>query len=168
MRKISDEKIKRYLDELGEEYKVMLLEQLVTNSNTLEELSISELIRLDEDVKYYLRTKDNDKRKNKYYVLGILYVFMGLFMYLFFNIMTIFDNIQFLSRFELMKLMSTIISMIGILLCMITFIADNKRKKLKNDNNKRKILEYEVIAIWKELEGLYYDISENKSGVRGR
>ena len=85
MRKISDEKIKRYLDELGEEYKVMLLEQLVTNSNTLEELSISELIRLDEDVKYYLRTKDNDKRKNKYYVLGILYVFMGLFMYLFFN-----------------------------------------------------------------------------------
>ena len=171
MCKIDDEKIKRYIDELGEEYKVILFEQLVANSNTLEELSVSKLIRIDEDVKHYLRTKNINKRKNKYYFLGGLYVFMGVFVYLFISIIDTFNDVKILSSYDLIKLMSMVVSMIGVWIFIIAFFSDNRNKKLNrhtlDDDYKRKILEYEAISKWRELEGLYYDISQDKGGNRG-
>lgn len=171
MHKIADEKVKKYVDELGEEYKVLLFEQLVANSNALEELSVSKLIRLDEEVKYYLRTKDINKRKNKYYFLGGLYVFMGVFMYLLMSIIDTFNEVKFLSTYGLIQLMSMVVSIIGVCIFILSFLLDNRRKKFNShaldDYYKRKILEYEVISKWRELEGLYYDISQDQGATRG-
>lgn len=171
MNKIADEKVKKYVDELGEEYKTLLFEQLIANSNKLEELSVSKLIRLDEEVKHYLRTKNINKRKNKYYFLGGLYVFMGIFIYLLMNIINTFNEVKFISTYELIQLMSMIVSIIGVCIFILSFLLDNRSKKFYShtldDYYKRKILEYEVISKWRELEGLYYDISQDQDATKG-
>ena len=171
MNKIADEKVKKYVDELGEEYKALLFEQLIANSNKLEELSVSKLIRLDEEVKHYLRTKNINKRKNKYYFLGGLYVFMGVFIYLLMNIIDTFNEVKFISTYELIQLMSMIVSIIGVCIFILSFLLDNRSKKFYSptldDYYKRQILEYEIISKWRELEGLYYDISQDQDVTKG-
>ena len=51
MRRINDDKIEKYVNELGEEYKDLLFEALLKKSDSLSELSVSELLRIDNDVK---------------------------------------------------------------------------------------------------------------------
>ena len=57
MRRIDDDKIEKYVNELGEEYKDLLFEALLKKSDSLSELSVSELLRIDNDVKKYLKDK---------------------------------------------------------------------------------------------------------------
>ena len=49
------EKIEKYLDELSEEYKTLLFNALVEQSGSVEDLNVSDLLRLDNDVKKRLR-----------------------------------------------------------------------------------------------------------------
>lgn len=166
MHETNDEKIKRYIEELGEEYKEMLLEQLLTNSNTFEELNVRELIRLDEDIKRYLKRKNNARRNNRYYILGGMYFFFGIYIYLLFGIFQNFNSTKFLSIHELIKLISIILSIAGICICALPFIMDNKRTQFygyTNTENRRKILELQVISLWSELEGLCYNLSQDNS-----
>lgn len=47
----NEEKIERYLDDLADEYKKLLLKRLLEVSGTIENLSISELLRIDNEIK---------------------------------------------------------------------------------------------------------------------
>ena len=67
--------------------------------------------------------------------------------------------------------MSMIVSIIGVCIFILSFLLDNRSKKFYShtldDYYKRKILEYEVISKWRELEGLYYDISQDQDATKG-
>lgn len=172
MQKIIDDKIKRYIDELGEEYKDILLEELVKKSSITDELSVSELIRIDEDVKYYMRTKDQMKRKRKFYQLGLMYIVLAIYIYLFANIMYSFENLNYLSTYALIQLMAIVIGMTGLMVVVTEYMRGNKKnyskiKKSEDMNEKRKFIEYEVICLWRELEGLFNDISVSRGTIIG-
>ena len=172
MQKIIDDKIKRYIDELGEEYKDILLEELVKKSSITDELSVSELIRIDEDVKHYMRTKDQMKRKRKFYKLGLMYIVLAIYIYLFANIMYSFDNLNYLSTYGVIQLMAIVIGMTGLMVVVAEFMRGNKKnysniKKSEDMNEKRKFIEYEVICLWRELEGLFNDISVSRGTIMG-
>jgi len=172
MQKIIDDKIKRYIDELGEEYKDILLEELVKKSSITDELSVSELIRIDEDVKHYMRTKDQMKRKRKSYKLGLMYIVLAIYIYLFANIMHSFENLNYLSTYGVIQLMAIVIGMTGLMVVVAEFMRGNKKnysniKKSEDMNEKRKFIEYEVICLWRELEGLFNDISVSRGTIMG-
>lgn len=172
MQKIIDDKIKRYIDELGEEYKDILLEELVKKSSITDELSVSELIRIDEDVKHYMRTKDQMKRKRKFYKLGLMYIVLAIYIYLFANIMYSFENLNYLSTYGVIQLMAIVIGMTGLMVVVAEFMRGNKKnysniKKSEDMNEKRKFKEYEVICLWREWEGLFNDISVSRGTIMG-
>ena len=47
----NNEKIQKYLDELSEEYKELLFRALLERSKSIDDISISELLRLDNEIK---------------------------------------------------------------------------------------------------------------------
>lgn len=47
----NEDKIERYLDDLAAEYKELLLKRLLEVSGTIENLSVSELLRIDTEIK---------------------------------------------------------------------------------------------------------------------
>ncbi len=161
MRRINDDKIEKYVNELGEEYKDLLFEALLKKSDSLSELSVSELLRIDNDVKKYLQRQEVNKRNRKFLVLGATYVFLGIFMYLFSDIMLKFYDLRYLSPIELIQIMSTIVSCVGVMSCFYPFLIDYKRNRKYKDtsNESKKLIEYEVISKWRELEGIGNDIA---------
>lgn len=169
MRIINDEKIAMYVNELGEEYKDLLFETLLKKSNSVDDLSVSELLRIDNDVKKYLQRQEDSRKNRKFLALGITYVFLGIFMYLFSEIIFKFYDMHYLSPAGLTQLMSITISLVGILACCYSFLRGAKRDKsckdISNENENKKLLEYEVISTWRELEGICNDIALEKDIV---
>ena len=163
MKVINDKKIAMYLNELGEEYKDLLLETLLKKSNSVDDLSVSELLRIDNDVKKYLQRQEDSRKNRKFLVLGITYVLGGIFMYLFSEIIIKFDDMRYLSPAGLIQLMSITMGFVGIIAAFYSFLRSSPRDKLhkniSNDNENKKLLEYEVISTWRELEGICNDIA---------
>jgi len=162
MRRIEDEKIEKYINELGEEYKTLLFETLIKRSSPLNDLSVSELLRIDNDVKKYMQRQEENKINRKYIVLGMAYIYCGIFIYLFAEIMLKFDDMRYLSPIELTQVMSIIISLVGVLACLYAFLRKNYRVAGNNGFDKsesKKLLEYEVVSTWRELEGICNDIA---------
>lgn len=163
MKKIDDDKIEQYINELGEEYKDLLFEALLKKSDILSDLSVSELLRIDNDVKKYLQRQDDNRKNRKFLLLGTIYIFTGIFMYLFSEIFFKFYNLRFLSPIELAQIMSVIVCLVGFIACFYSFIRETKRNKLHEESSQKKenikLLEYEIISTWRELEGISNDIA---------
>ena len=86
---ISNEKLKLIVDELGEEYKDMLIAKTLSNLDELDidEISPSELIRLDVEIKKRLNIDKAESKRNRILSLislvGVLYAMLGLFLMIF-------------------------------------------------------------------------------------
>ncbi len=163
MKKINDDKIEKYINELGEEYKELLFDALLRKSDSMEDLSVSELLRIDTDVKKYLQRKEDSNKNTKFLLLGIGYIFFGVFMYLFSEIMLKFYDLRHISPAGLIQVMSVIIGLVGVIACFFSFIRQTKgNKTFEKDSEKSeniKLLEYEIISTWRELEGISNDIA---------
>lgn len=59
-----NDKIEKYLDELADEYKVLLYNALVSRTKPLDDLSVSELLRLDNEIKKPL-FEDYQKKQHR-------------------------------------------------------------------------------------------------------
>jgi len=157
-----DEKMEKYLDELADEYKVLLFKALLTRSKSLDELSVSELLTIDNEIKKPL-IKDNakmERMRRKLLLLGILYVFVGVSLYLFY--MILFTDVFFDSN--PIELISLTLSVSGVFAAILSFMIPTiKLVSAKKDGRAPKellvVLEYEIITKWRELEGLVNDIS---------
>ena len=51
MNSLPNDKIEKYLDELSDEYKNLLYKALVARTKPLDDLSVSELLRIDSEIK---------------------------------------------------------------------------------------------------------------------
>lgn len=148
---ISEQNTKMIIDELGEEYKDMLIEHVLeeTGEVDVDRISLSDLVRLDIATKSHLKSsrKLRNKRKMLSYIasFGLVYVFIGVLL-IFYSLLdnrTLNDNpLQIISAvFILFGFLTTVFS--SILL---------KKKSTNYQSENRIISEYEIINKWKEIE----------------
>lgn len=162
----NNEKIEKYLDELAMEYKMLLYNALVLRSKPLDDLSISELLRLDNEIKKPLFEDYQKQQRSRRMLLlfGLTYMFLGV---IFSFIFKIFSGAYAYNSEAMGSLISGIITIIGLFITLCAFALQSleiyPRKKTKNYKENTALLEYEVVAKWREMEGIVNDISLNEN-----
>lgn len=159
-----NDKIEKYLDELADEYKVLLYNALVSRTKPLDDLSVSELLRLDNEIKKPL-FEDYQKKQHRrqlFLIAGLIYMFTGVFLY--FLQKVIWSDFVYNIK-SITSLIAVIITFVGFVITIYScffqmFYNKNSRYKIKKEDA-TKILEYEIIAKWRELDGIVNDISMN-------
>jgi hypothetical protein len=162
----NNEKIEKYLDELADEYRILLYKALISRSKPLDDLSVSELLRLDNEIKKPLFEdyQRQQKRRRMLFTLGLAYIFIALFSFIFAKI--IWGDFQY-NKEDMITLMCLILSIIGLLISIYSYASVSLNFFPQNNTNRSEedyhICEYEVIATWRELEGIVYDIGINEN-----
>ena len=155
-------KIEKYLDDLAEEYKTLLLNRLLEVSGNIENLNVCDLLRIDNEIKrpFLSEYRRQLRRKRVFQMSGVLYAIMGI---MFLSICEIIDSV----KSEGMVLLSLVITFMGVIMILMSEMYPNKwyysnQKVSNNSEESRAILEYRVVSAWRELEGFATDIySEN-------
>lgn len=157
---ITNSKLKLIMDELGEEYKELLIEKLLSDYQTsdIEALPISELLKLDVSIKEKLiQNKRLEKRKRIYSMfasIGIMYSLLGIFLLFFQEFKYSFSN-------EPINMLALIMIMLGLFILMYSLFAKNLflYKKTYSSSKDSSMYNYEIVSLWKELEGLMVQLS---------
>lgn len=154
----NEEKIERYLDDLADEYKKLLLKRLLEVSGTIENLSVSELLRIDNEIKKPLLTdyRRQQRRQRVLLMAGMLYAIFGIML------LALFEMIDSL-RYDGMTLVALIITFLGLLMSLLSVILPSNKNPLDkhktgNSEDDIAIWEYSVVKTWRELEGVAADI----------
>lgn len=160
----NNEKIQKYLDELSEEYKELLFKALLERSKSIDDISITELLRLDNEIKkpLHLDYQRQQRRRRSFITAGLTYILTGICMYLFYIIESDF------STDRVLPLMSLVISLVGVCVVACSFILPTTkmgtyRLSDGSKNETKKLLSYGVIMQWRELEGIVNDLAENNN-----
>lgn len=157
---ISNRKFNIILEELAEEYKELLIEAALTQNNEIdiENISISELTKIDSETKERLKNRSRNRRINRMSDLismtGLLYSLFGLML-----IMVSSNENRFLD--STLSTMAIICVFIGFIIALIGMIMKPVLSNKKSVINRRQIFDYEfqVINKWRILEGIIYQIS---------
>lgn len=161
----NNDKIEKCLNELADEYKVLLYNALLSRSKPLDDLSVSELLRLDSEVKKPLLESYQKKQRKRRMLLavGLTYMLLGFFTFVVFEII----RGDFRNDIEsIILLMSVVIGFVGLFTSIISFALPTLNLSYGKYESKQKdeflaLLEYEVVVKWRELEGLVNDMSIN-------
>lgn len=161
----NNEKIQKYLDELSEEYKELLFKALLERSKSIDDISITELLRLDNEIKkpLHLDYQRQQRRRRLFITTGLTYIIAGICMYLFYSIIE-----SDFSTDRTLPLMSLVISLVGVCVVAFSFILPTTkmgtyRLSDGSKNETKKLLSYVVITQWRELEGIVNDLAENNN-----
>ena len=161
----NNEKIQKYLDELSEEYKELLFKALLERSKSIDDISITELLRLDNETKkpLHIDYQRQQRRRRLFITAGLTYILAGFFMYLFYSIIE-----SDFSTNRIIPLISLVISLVGVCVVAFSFILPTTkmgtyRLSDGSKNETKKLLSYGVITQWRELEGIVNDLAENNN-----
>lgn len=155
---ISDNRKKLIIDELGEEYKDLLIEHILDDlgENDVDVINTSDLIRLDVATKSNLRIGRESKRKYRMFtivsLMGLLYSLIGVFLLIWSQIGNDFNYELKVSY--ILVFMGLSISIIALL--MRTLVNNRPFSSRSID---RSISSYEIINKWKEIEGLIHELT---------
>ncbi len=158
----NNEKIEKYLDELAKEYKVLLYKALVSRSKPLDDLSVSELLRLDNEIKKPLFEdyQRQQRRRRMLFIVGLTYMLMGVFCFFLLKIINGYNDFE-----NTIFLISGVFTIIGLFATLFSLAFQTlgiyPKKSLKRSEEYTALLEYEVVAKWREIEGIVNDISLN-------
>lgn len=162
-----NEKIQRYLDELSSEYEDLLFKALIESSKSIDDISISELLRLDNEIKKPLieNYQKQQKRRKKFFLYGLIYMFLGIIILL--SYYTVESDI-FHGTDGIVLLISIILSAVGLFVSAFSFVIpmpklDTVKYRSTSQTETTKLLSFEVIAKWRELEGIVSDLAEYSS-----
>lgn len=163
----NNDKIEKYLDELSEEYKELLFNALISRSKSLDDISVSELLRLDNEIKKPLLSdyQRQQKRRKLFITAGVTYIIVGFCMFFFYAIMR---SDFILSTDRIIPLMSLTISLVGLCVTAFSFVlpstkTDAYRSLEHSKNDISKLVAYSVITQWRELEGIVNDLAESNN-----
>lgn len=157
---ILNQKLDLLLNELGEEYKDLLVEKMLKDYQTtdIDNLPISELLKLDVSIKGHLVQNNQIEKKKRIYnmfvSIGLIYTLLGIFL-------LFFQEFRYSFSEEPMNMLALILIMTGLFVSFYGMLLKNlviKRKTytvLRNNTNN----EYEYVSLWKELEGLMIQLS---------
>lgn len=161
---ISSKKLQLVVNELGEEYKDMLIEKMLNEYHTtdIDSLPISELLKLDVSIKERLvQNKQFEKRKRFYNLLaslGLMYSMLGIFLLFFQELKRSFSTEPMNMLALSFIMMGLFVSFYGIMLKNLT-LKRRSYSPAKNDSQNG----YELVSLWKELEGLMIQLSPDNT-----
>lgn len=124
---ISDYKLKIIVDELGEEYKDLLIECILgdMHENDADLINPSDLIRLDVTIKSNLRIDRKVQRKNRMLsmisLLGIIYALFGL-------ILMMWGEVRDTIRYDSIMMMSFVLIFLGLFVALFSLIFKNREE----------------------------------------
>lgn len=158
-----DNKLKIIINELGEEYKDLLIERIL---NEMDEIDVdlinpSDLIQLDLFTKSNLRLEKKEQRQNRLLsmisIFGIIYTLLGV-------ILMMWSELKETFRYDSIAMMSIVLMLMGIFITLFSLLFKNMMK-IKNQYNKKQshiIFSYEIINKWKEIEALIHELTPQK------
>ena len=159
--KFSNEKIKYILDELGEEYKSLLIEKSLDNIGNVDvdNINLSELIELDIAIKKPLKTSKREQKRKRMFastaLLGLIYFMLG-------GVMLILSLYRTTKYSRIPSNLFVIVIFMGMLIFLLSVYAsvfsDLKRGKSSNKN----INPYALFNSWKEIEVLITQLTPDE------
>lgn len=164
---IANKNLRVVLDELGEEYKDLLIENVLNESGEIDadQISSLDLIRLDIKTKSTLQINDKTKRQNRItkltLILGVLYSLLGLLLLLVNEMMEVMIHNTTMTVSFVLIFMGIAVSLVSLF---VSFLL--KTNNFKYKSNRYTIKPFEIVNKWKEIEALISQItpySENLS-----
>ena len=158
---ISNKNLASIIEELGEEYKDLLIEKLLNESKCFDADSISpsELISLDIQTKANLRNDKKKQKKDKMLSLislvGLLYVTIGLLIF----IINSLNSSSYKS--EYITTIAVVFSVIGMLVSILSLVMKRVLTNTPSKNDHVAEMLYEIVNKWKEIEALIYQLNPN-------
>ena len=160
---ISDYKLKVIIDELGEEYKDLLIEQVLNDMNEIDadQINPSDLIRLDVTTKSNLRIDRKSQRLNRMStlisLLGVIYALFGLMLMM-------WSELKDTIRYNNIMMISIVLIFLGLFVAIFSLLFKYMHRiRPHNYKNKRfTISSYEIINKWKEIEALINQLTPEK------
>lgn len=157
---ISDYKLKVIVDELGEEYKDLLIERILgdMHENDADLINPSDLIRLDVTTKSNLRIDKRVQRKNRMLsmisLLGIIYALFGL-------LLMMWSEVRTTIQYDSIMMMAFILIFMGLFVAMFSLLFKNMiRIRPQYYRGQSHIISpYEVVNKWKEIEALIHELT---------
>lgn len=157
---IENKKINDMLEELGEEYKNLLIEKALSQHREydVDQINLSTLIKLDEKAKEFLLANERNNKRNRIIsiisILGLIYALFGLILFIN-NYPTggaySFDSVT--AIYLLLVIVGTFVSLASILMKSIPYSLHYKSKDTS------KYFNYRIINIWKQIEGLLVQLT---------
>ncbi|MCH5297280.1 MAG: hypothetical protein J1E85_06380 [Ruminococcus sp.] len=152
---ISDNNLKVIVDEIGEEYKDILIEKVLDDMNEIdaELINPSDLIRLDVATKSNLRKDNKTLRMNYIFslisIFGVIYAIFGVML------MMLSDSSNII-RYNSTMMMSVVLIFIGLFMSLLSlcYIYTINMKPSNYRRKRHTISSYEVVNKWKEIEAL--------------
>lgn len=149
---IDNQKIKNVIDELGEEYKDMLIEKIMSDYREYDvnEINLTTLLRHDTRAKAQLSTDERTAKRNRLLsfttIVGLLYTVIGLGVFLF---------IEFLSTSMSIELLVAIFSVFaGLMASLMSLTVKNLPLKPLRSKDITKYYNSDVVNQWKKIESL--------------
>lgn len=157
---ISDYKLKAIVDELGEEYKDLLIERILgdMHETDVDLINSSDLIRLDVTTKSNLRIDKRVQRQNRMFsmisLLGIIYALFGLMLMM-------WSEVSNTIRDDSMMMMSFILTFMGLFVALFSLLFKNigRIRPQYYRGQSHTISPYEVVNKWKEIEALVHELT---------
>lgn len=155
---ISNEKLKLIIDELGEEYKDMLITKTLSSSNEVDvdEIVLSELIRVDIEVKKRLSSDKAEYKRNRTLtlisLLGLMYAMLGVFVMMFGEL----DEYMFKSTTDMIAILCTAI---GLFISMMSIFMKSFPSRLHGNSTNNSLSHYEILNKWKEIEAIIIQLT---------
>ena len=157
---ILDYKLKVIVDELGEEYKDLLIERILgdMHENDADLINPSDLIRLDVTIKSNLRIDKKVQRQNHMFsmisLLGITYALFGLMLMM-------WSEVRDTIRYDSIMMMSFVLTFMGLFVALFSLLFKNMGR-IRSQYYRRQshtISPYEVVNKWKEIEALVHELT---------
>ena len=159
-----NEKIDNYLNELSEEYKELLFKSLLNQSSSFDNLNVSDLLRIDNEIKKPLLMDHQKNQRKKQMLLGtgMLYMLIGFIVYVFSN--------TYLGNLDVITLITLTIWFFGFLMTIYAFLPLNMFARKMYANNRREnqdvsLLSYEIVTKWRKLESIANDLNIDKHKI---
>lgn len=160
---ITNKNLSAVLEELAEEYKDLLIEATLSKSNEidLQNISISDLTKIDIEIKEQLKNKNRNYKVNlisKFVsLLGLIYASIGLMLFLLSGSRGIFTSKEDNTLFSI-AIVCVFVGFIIVILGMMTkVLLENKKRKI--DKEKKVNFEIQIINTWRIVEGMIYQLS---------
>lgn len=157
---VTNRKLIVILNELAEEYKDNLLEATLSSKNEvdIENISISDLIRIDIEIKDHLKNRNRKKKVHKIStsitLLGLIYALLGLMLTI------VSDNNSHITDSSLHTVAFVcifagfIVAVIGLMIGILLRTQKIQGKQINSSD-----YEITIINTWRTIESLVYQIS---------
>jgi hypothetical protein len=146
---LMNNKIFDYLDYAAEEYKKLLLKKLMEDSRDIGDITVNNLVIIDEKIKFSLRNK-LENRYSRFQLLGLLYAFSGLMLLL---ISFVYNSDYLYSRDRIFVITSIVLIFLGVYIYLFTLLSKNLKLRRRYNLEKSNVsLDSLIISQYRRLE----------------